>query len=68
MAWVAFDRAIRLADEHHTLPAGRVGRWTRLRDRIHAEVTAANLTMPTGSSQMRTARLSGSPAAGPLAG
>jgi GH15 family glucan-1,4-alpha-glucosidase len=38
MAWVAFDRAIRLAEEYHTLPADRVAHWTQLRDRIHAEV------------------------------
>ena len=38
MAWVAFDRAIALADEHHVLPADRVARWTQLRDQIHAEV------------------------------
>lgn len=38
MAWVAFDRAIRLADEHHVLPADRVAHWTQLRDQIHAEV------------------------------
>ena len=38
MAWVAFDRAIQLADDHHVLPADRVAHWTRLRDRIHAEV------------------------------
>jgi GH15 family glucan-1,4-alpha-glucosidase len=38
MAWVAFDRAIRLVEEHHALPADRVAHWTRLRDRIHAEV------------------------------
>ena len=38
MAWVAFDRAIQLADDHHVLPADRVAHWTQLRDRIHAEV------------------------------
>lgn len=38
MAWVAFDRAVRLADECRILPADRVAHWTRLRDRIHAEV------------------------------
>jgi GH15 family glucan-1,4-alpha-glucosidase len=38
MAWVAFDRAIRLAEDYHTLPADRVAHWTQLRDRIHAEV------------------------------
>ena len=38
MAWVAFDRAIQLAEDHHVLPADRVAHWTRLRDQIHAEV------------------------------
>ena len=38
MAWVAFDRAVRLAEEYHTLPAGRVAHWAQLRDRIHAQV------------------------------
>ena len=38
MAWVAFDRAIRLAQEYHSLPERRVAHWTQLRDRIHAEV------------------------------
>ncbi len=38
MAWVAFDRAIRLAQEHQYLPERRVAHWTQLRDRIHAEV------------------------------
>jgi GH15 family glucan-1,4-alpha-glucosidase len=38
MAWVAFDRAVRLAQEHQFLPKGRVPHWTQLRDRIHAEV------------------------------
>ena len=38
MAWVAFDRAIRLAQEYHSLPKQRVAHWTQLRDRIHAEV------------------------------
>jgi GH15 family glucan-1,4-alpha-glucosidase len=38
MAWVAFDRAVQLADDHHVLPADRVARWTQLRDQIHAEV------------------------------
>jgi GH15 family glucan-1,4-alpha-glucosidase len=38
MAWVAFDRAIRLAQDYHTLPADRVTHWTQLRDRIHAQV------------------------------
>ena len=38
MAWVAFDRAIRLAQDYRTLPQDRVPHWTELRDRIHAQV------------------------------
>ncbi len=38
MAWVAFDRAIRLAQDFQTLPGDRVAHWTQLRDRIHAQV------------------------------
>jgi len=38
MAWVAFDRAVRLAQEHQALPGDRVAHWTHLRDRIHAQV------------------------------
>lgn len=37
MAWVAFDRAIRLADGHG-LHGDRVDRWTAARDAVHAEV------------------------------
>jgi GH15 family glucan-1,4-alpha-glucosidase len=40
MAWVAFDRAIRLAEHHGTLPPDRVDGWTKVRDRIQAEVCA----------------------------
>ncbi len=36
MAWVAFDRAIRMAEEFGT--KGPVERWRRLRNRIHKEV------------------------------
>jgi GH15 family glucan-1,4-alpha-glucosidase len=36
MAWVAFDRAIRSADEFHL--EGPIDRWRNLRDEIHAEV------------------------------
>lgn len=36
MVWVAFDRAIRMAEEFGT--KGPVGRWRQLRDRIHKEV------------------------------
>jgi GH15 family glucan-1,4-alpha-glucosidase len=38
MAWVAFDRAVRLAKEHEL--RGPVARWKELRDEIHAEVLA----------------------------
>jgi GH15 family glucan-1,4-alpha-glucosidase len=38
MSWVAFDRAVRLCDEHgHD---GPVERWRALRDEIHAQVLA----------------------------
>jgi GH15 family glucan-1,4-alpha-glucosidase len=38
MAWVAFDRAVRMALEYHSLPEARAARWAELRDQIHAEV------------------------------
>ena len=38
MAWVAFDRAIKLAEHHHALPLDRVEHWTNVRDRVHADV------------------------------
>ena len=37
MAWVAFDRAVTLAEEG-ILPKGPVDHWRALRDEIHAEV------------------------------
>jgi GH15 family glucan-1,4-alpha-glucosidase len=37
MAWVAFERAVTLA-EGGILPRERMGRWQKLRDDIHAEV------------------------------
>ncbi len=37
MAWVAFDRAVTLAEEG-ILPIGDVDHWRQLRDEIHAEV------------------------------
>jgi len=38
MAWVAFDRAVRLVEECGCRDVGRVGRWRKIRDQIHAEV------------------------------
>ncbi len=38
MTWVAFDRAVRLAQDHSVLPREHVAGWQRLRDRIHAEI------------------------------
>jgi GH15 family glucan-1,4-alpha-glucosidase len=38
MSWVAFDRAVRLHDEHGR--RGPVERWRALRDEIHAQVLA----------------------------
>jgi GH15 family glucan-1,4-alpha-glucosidase len=39
MAWVAFDRAVRLVEECGCA-SDRVGRWREIRDQIHAEVCA----------------------------
>jgi GH15 family glucan-1,4-alpha-glucosidase len=38
MAWVAFDRAVRLAEDHRMHPLDRAAHWGRLRDRIHADI------------------------------
>jgi GH15 family glucan-1,4-alpha-glucosidase len=38
MTWVAFDRAIRLAEDHDVLPRDRVTHWERLREKIHADI------------------------------
>jgi GH15 family glucan-1,4-alpha-glucosidase len=38
MSWVAFDRAVRLHDEHGR--EGPIDRWEALRDEIHAQVLA----------------------------
>jgi GH15 family glucan-1,4-alpha-glucosidase len=40
MAWVAFDRAVRLVEECGCTATGNVGRWKKIRDQIHAEVCA----------------------------
>src|SRR5438876_8748136 len=40
MAWVAFDRAIKLGEECGCTANGNVGRWKKIRDQIHAEVCA----------------------------
>src|SRR6202048_1433959 len=40
MAWVAFDRAVKLVDECGCTAAERVGRWRKIRDQIHADVCA----------------------------
>jgi GH15 family glucan-1,4-alpha-glucosidase len=38
MAWVAFDRAIKLAEECNCAAGSNTGRWRKIRDEIHAEV------------------------------
>ena len=38
MAWVAFDRAVRLVEECGCSADQHVGRWRKVRDQIHAEV------------------------------
>jgi GH15 family glucan-1,4-alpha-glucosidase len=38
MAWVAFDRAVKLVEECQCVAADRLGRWRKIRDQIHDEV------------------------------
>ena len=38
MAWLAFDRAIKLVENYEDAPSEHVGRWRKIRDQIHAEV------------------------------
>jgi GH15 family glucan-1,4-alpha-glucosidase len=38
MAWVAFDRAVRLAENHGDGGAKNIERWKRVREQIHAQV------------------------------
>jgi GH15 family glucan-1,4-alpha-glucosidase len=38
MAWVAFDRAVKLVEECECAAADRIGRWRKIRDQIHDEV------------------------------
>ncbi|HEY6205312.1 MAG TPA: glycoside hydrolase family 15 protein [Chthoniobacterales bacterium] len=38
MAWVAFDRAIKLVEECNCAAEKNTGRWKKIRDQIHAEV------------------------------
>jgi GH15 family glucan-1,4-alpha-glucosidase len=40
MAWVAFDRAVKLVEKCHCAADDHVDRWRELRDRIHAQVCA----------------------------
>jgi GH15 family glucan-1,4-alpha-glucosidase len=40
MAWVAFDRAVKLVEECGCRATGNVDRWRKIRDQIHAEVCA----------------------------
>lgn len=56
MAWVAFDRAVRLATRTDLAAIGvthpdpdRLRRWTELRDRIHAEVCAEGWNARVGA-------------------
>ena len=38
MAWLAFDRAIKLVENYEDALSEHVGRWRKIRDQIHAEV------------------------------
>jgi GH15 family glucan-1,4-alpha-glucosidase len=48
MAWLALDRALRIADTHRT-PARQLARWRIQRDAIAAEVTARGFNSALGS-------------------
>jgi len=38
MAWVAFDRAVKLVEECECAESGHLERWRKIRDEIHAQV------------------------------
>lgn len=38
MAWLAFDRAVKLIEKYNCSADGRLDRWKKIRDQIHAEV------------------------------
>ena len=40
MAWVAFDRAVKLIEHCNCAAADRLDRWKKIRDEIHAQVCA----------------------------
>lgn len=40
MAWLAFDRAVKLVEHCNCAAGERLGRWQKIRDQIHAEVCA----------------------------
>jgi GH15 family glucan-1,4-alpha-glucosidase len=40
MAWVAFDRAVKLIEHCNCAAGEHLGRWQKIRDQIHAEVCA----------------------------
>jgi len=55
MAWVAFDRAVTLAEDG-LLPQGPIERWRQLRDEIHAEVCEKGFDTEHNSFTSTTAR------------
>lgn len=48
MAWLALDRAVRIAATHRT-PARQLGRWERERDVVGADVTARGFNADLGT-------------------
>jgi GH15 family glucan-1,4-alpha-glucosidase len=46
MAWVAFDRAVKLAEDRNY--RGALDRWKKIRDEIHSEVCARGFNMRKG--------------------
>jgi GH15 family glucan-1,4-alpha-glucosidase len=40
MAWVAFDRAVKLVEQYSCATTDHIARWKKIRDKIHREVCA----------------------------
>jgi GH15 family glucan-1,4-alpha-glucosidase len=49
MAWLAFDRAVRMAGTCNCHASEHVERWTKVRDQIHAEVCARGHNSEVGA-------------------
>ena len=56
MAWVAFDRAIAMAEQYHGPKDAPLDRWRVLRSRIHDEVCRSGYDAVAVRSRSTTAR------------